>query len=79
MKPRGRPTAYRGKNRDKPVQVAITDAGLRALDSGCRRTRLSRADYIERLLHRDAQQWAVIVRHVRAILQRARTATKGTR
>lgn len=49
----GRPTVYPGKRRDKPVQVALTDEGLTALERGCRRTGYSKANYIERLLREE--------------------------
>jgi hypothetical protein len=53
----GRPSLYRGKNRDKPIQIYMTDEGRTALDRGCRREGLSRPDYIEKLvLERD--KWA---------------------
>jgi len=49
----GRPTVYPGKRRDRPVQVALTDEGLRALDRGVKRTGYNKANYIERLLREE--------------------------
>jgi hypothetical protein len=46
----GRPSKFPGKNRERPIQVYLTDDGLKALDKGTARTSLSRPDYIESLL-----------------------------
>lgn len=55
----GRPTKYPGKRRDKPVQVALTDQALEALDAGCVRTGYSKAVYIESLIRAEDE------RHIR--------------
>lgn len=55
----GKPSKHRGKNRDKPIQVYMTDAALEALEAGCIRTGLSRPDYlIDLLLAEDKRQSA---------------------
>ncbi len=55
----GRPSIYPGKRRDRPVQVALTNEGLDALDAGVERTGYSKANYIERLLREEEARHAL--------------------
>lgn len=52
----GRPTMFPGKRRDKPVQVALTDEALQALEAGCVRTGYSKAVYIESLIRAEDEK-----------------------
>lgn len=49
----GRPSTFRGKNREKPIQIYMTDRGLRALEAGQSKRGESRPEYIERLILAD--------------------------
>ena len=46
----GRRSKYRPKNRERPIQIYMTDEGFQALERGCERMGLSRPDFIERLV-----------------------------
>lgn len=49
----GRPSKFRGKNRNKPIQIYMTDRGLEGLERGCSRNGETRPEYIERLILQD--------------------------
>lgn len=52
----GRKSVYRGKNRAKPIQVYLTDEGLRAFEFGQRKKGMSRPDYVEYLAIKEAKE-----------------------
>ena len=52
-RPQGRPSRYGGKNRNKAINIALTDETKEHLDQQCLVHGLSRPDYIEGLVRGD--------------------------
>lgn len=52
-KPSGRPTRYAPKNRNKAINISLTDEAREHLDEQAQAQGLSRPDYIEGLVRGD--------------------------